>query len=135
MQIAEIPQLDIRGLRQFAVTTGGIVALLFGVFFPWLLEASWPLWPWIVFSVLAVWGLVAPNSLKPVYRGWMRVGLLLGKITTPIIMTLIFCTAIIPGSILMRLTGKDPMRRKFDSMDTYRNKSSTPSVKNMDKPY
>ena len=35
-----IPELDRKGLREFGLVTGGIVAVLFGLFFPWLLERA-----------------------------------------------------------------------------------------------
>ncbi|MGW8367644.1 MAG: hypothetical protein ACWGPN_03060 [Gammaproteobacteria bacterium] len=34
-------------LREFGLVTGAMVAGLFGIFFPWLLEYPWPVWPWI----------------------------------------------------------------------------------------
>ena len=61
------------------------MAGLFGLFFPWLLEAQIPLWPWALAGILAAWALLAPASLRPVYRLWMRLGLLLSRITTPIV--------------------------------------------------
>ncbi len=63
-----IPELDRKGLREFGLVTGTIVAVLFGLFFPWLLERAFPLWPWVVFGVLGAWALVAPLSLRPLYR-------------------------------------------------------------------
>lgn len=131
----DIPVLDKGGLRQFGITTGAIIAVLFGLVFPYLFERPWPLWPWIVFAILGGWALIAPQSLNPVYRGWMRIGILLSKITTPIVLTLVFAIAIFPGSLLMRLFRNDPMRRKFDDSESYRVMSRQPSVKNMEKPY
>ena len=131
----EIPVLDKGGLRQFGLTTGAIVASLFGIAFPYFLDLSWPIWPWIVFSVLGIWAMIAPISLRPVYRGWMRVGMMLSKITTPIILTLLFLVAILPVSLLMRLFHKDPMQRSFDESTSYRVSSKQPSVKNLEKPY
>ena len=49
-----IPELDRKGLRQFGIVTGGILAGLFGLFFPWLLEHSYPYWPWIVGGLLVL---------------------------------------------------------------------------------
>jgi hypothetical protein len=135
MNLSDIPQLDARGFRQFGLTTGGLVAVLFGVVFPYLFGAGWPLWPWIVFAVLATWALVAPMTLQPLYRGWMRVGLALSKVTTPIIMTLVFLVAILPGAILLRLLGKDPMRRKKEPAESYRVPSRGISAKNLEKPF
>ena len=135
MMTDDIPELDASGLRQFGLTTGAIVAVLFGVIFPYFLDLSWPLWPWIVFAVLGIWAIIAPMSLGPVYRGWMRFGMLLSKITTPLIMTLLFFIAIFPGSLLMRLFRKDPMHRSFDDSASYRVKAKQPSVENLEKPY
>lgn len=116
----DIPDLDRKGLREFGLLTGGIVAGLFGLFFPWLLERSFPIWPWAIFVVLGVWGLAAPLSLRPVYRAWMRFGLLLSKITTPIIMGLVFYVVITPFALVLRLAGKDAMYRRFDEHESYR---------------
>lgn len=118
--VHNIPDLDRKGLREFGLVTGAVVAALFGLFFPWLLEHAFPVWPWAVFGVLGAWGLIAPLSLRPLYRGWMRFGLLLSKITTPIIMGLVFYVVITPFSLFLKLAGKDAMRRKFDDRDSYR---------------
>ena len=130
-----IPELDVRGLRQFGLTTGAIVATLFGIVLPYVFDRPWPIWPWIVFAILAAWGAIAPSSLRPVYRGWMRIGILIGKVTTPIILTLVFVVAIIPTSLVLRILGKDMMHRKFDQSPSYRVTSKNPSVENMEKPY
>ena len=136
MAALEIPELDRAGLRSFGLTTGAIVAILFGLLFPYLFGAKWPVWPWVVFAILAVWAVAAPSTLNPVYRGWMRFGILLSKITTPIILTLVFVIAILPASIILKLLSKDPMRRKLeDSASTYRVKSRRPSIENLEKPY
>jgi len=130
-----IPELDRKGLREFGLVTGGIVAGLFGLFFPWLLERSWPLWPWIVLGVLGTWGLVAPMSLQPVYRTWMRFGLMLSKVMTPLIMGIVFFLVITPFAIVLKLFGKDPMARKFDDSDSYRVPTEKAPPENLEKPY
>lgn len=131
-----IPDIDRKGLRSFGLTTGAIVAALFGLFFPWLLERSIPLWPWIILAILGSWALVAPASLKPVYRGWMRFGLLLSKITTPIIMGLVFFVVVLPAGLVLRLLGKDPMHRRFDAAaGSYRIESVKPTKENLENPF
>ncbi len=131
-----IPELDKKGLRQFGLTTGAIVAVLFGLFFPWVFEAGFPLWPWILFGLLAGWAIVAPLSMKPVYRGWMRISILLSKITTPIIMGAVFIFAIVPMSVVLKLTRWDPMKRKFDGdVTTYRVESIKPTKDTLERPF
>jgi hypothetical protein len=134
-----IPELDRKGLREFGLVTGGIVAGLFGVFFPWVLDrpvAAWPAWPWIFFAVLGCWGLIAPMSLRPVYRVWMRFGLLLSRVTTPLIMGLVFYLVITPFGLLHRLfSSDDAMARKFEDRESYRVQSNKAPAKNLEKPY
>ena len=123
-------------MRQFGLMTGGIVAVLFGLFFPWLLEFDIPRWPWIIFAVLGGWAIVAPQSLNPVYKTWMKFGLLLSKITTPLIMGIVFFVIIMPFGLVMRALGKDPMRRKMDeSTDSYRVKSEKPDPNSLESPF
>jgi hypothetical protein len=131
-----IPEPDRKGLRDFGLVTGTIVAVLFGVFFPWVLERHYPIWPWVVFGVLGGWGLIAPASLRPVYRGWMKFGLLLSKVTTPLVMGAIFYAIIVPVGLVMRLIKRDPMRRGFDrDAASYRIPSEQPPKENLEKPF
>ena len=130
-----IPELDRKGLREFGLVTGGIIAGLFGLFFPWLLERAIPAWPWIVFGILGVWGLVAPMSLNPVYRTWMKFGLMLSKIMTPLIMGIVFFVVITPVALVLKIVGHDPMARKFDDTDTYRVPTKKAPPNSLERPY
>ncbi len=132
----EIVELDRKGLRDFGLVTGGIVALLFGLFFPWLLDNRIPLWPWVIAGVLSVWGLAAPMSLQPVYRLWMKLGLLLSRVTTPIILGIVFYLLIWPMGLAMRIFGRDPMARQLDSASkSYRVASHKAPKENMERPF
>lgn len=132
----DIPELDPKGLREFGLVTGAIVAGLFGLFFPWLLEVDYPLWPWWVAGVLVIWALLAPGSLRTVYRLWMRFGLLLNRITTPLIMGFVFFFVVTPIAFIMRILGRDPMVRRFDDqVKSYRLASKKAPKLNMEKPF
>ena len=131
-----IPTLDAKGLREFGIVTGAIVAVLFGLFFPWVFDASFPLWPWVFFAVFAAWGLAAPNSLSGVYRVWMRFGLLMSKVTTPLIMGAVFYLVIAPVALILRVVRWDAMRRKFDpAADSYRIGSRSPTKESLERPF
>lgn len=131
-----IPDLDRKGLRDFAFITSAIIAILFGLFFPWLLESRNPAWPWIICGILSATGLFAPMTLQPVYRLWMRFGLLLSKVTTPLILGVVFYLVITPMGLVMRLTGHDPMSRKIDdATKSYRVVSKKSPMHNMEKPF
>jgi hypothetical protein len=133
---SEIPALDRNGLRRFGLTTGAIVAALFGLVLPWLLEFPLPMWPWIVFGVLSVWALAAPTTLELLYRGWMYFGLAMSKMTTPIIMGMIFFLLIAPIGLVMRVARRDAMQRSFDSsLPSYRVVSEKRTAENLEKPF
>lgn len=115
---------------------GGMIAGLFGLALPWLVGKPMPPWPWGVGGALMLWAIAAPATLRPVYRLWMRLGLLLNRITTPVILAAAFFCLIMPAGLLLRLFGKDPMARAFDpGSRTYRSRSRQPSKQDMEKPY
>ena len=133
----EIPILDNAGLRKFGLMTGGIVVVLFALFFPWVFEMeTMPMWPWIVAAILWLPALLMPAVLNPVYTTWMKVGLVLGWINTRIILGVLFYAMILPMGIVMRLFGNDPMARKIDkSATTYRIQSVSEAKDRLEKPY
>jgi hypothetical protein len=132
----EIPELDRKGLRHFGFVTGGIVAVLFGLLLPWLLGHSLPLWPWILFAVLAGLGLVQPDWLRPIYSGWMRFGLLASKVTTPLVLGIVFFLLISPMAFFRKLFGRDAMNRQFESAArSYRVESVRKSAKSLENPF
>jgi len=59
--------------------------------------------------------LLVPGLLAPLNRLWMKLGHLLGRITTPIVTGLLFYLVFTPAGFLARLLGKDPLRLRFDA--------------------
>lgn len=115
---SEITKSD---LRNFAFIMASALVLLFGLLIPWLLGDSYPLWPWIVSVMFVFGGGLAPASLKPFYHVWIKLGLVLHKITTPIVLGVVFFIIMLPISILLRLLGKTSIHHSYDySASTYR---------------
>lgn len=131
-----IPPLDRRGLRDFGLGAGAMIAGVFGLLLPWLFGAHFPRWPWIAGGAFAAAAIVMPAALRPVYRGWMRVALLLGRITTPLILGLVFYVAVTPMGVLMRIFGYDPMRRRRDpDARSYRVASTELERERLERPF
>ena len=66
----------------------------------------------------------------------MRFGLLLSRITTPIILGTVFFLIITPFSLVRGLFGRDSMARKLDSdTESYRVLSRKPSKENLKRPF
>jgi hypothetical protein len=90
----------------------------------------------VVFLIIALWPLLAQGAVRPVALGialvflavslaapawlaplnrlWLKFGELLHRITSPIILGVMFFGVITPVGFLMRLAGKDLLSLKFD---------------------
>jgi Saxitoxin biosynthesis operon protein SxtJ len=117
---ARTSQIEQTTLRHFGLIVGGIFGLL----------ALWPAiirggdirtWCLAVAAILILPATIAPAALAPAYRAWMTLGALLGWINTRLILGVLFLVLITPIAIVLRLAGRDAMRRAFDrDAATYR---------------
>jgi hypothetical protein len=81
-----------------------------------LLQGAGPRW-WAV-AVAAGFGLVAavrPVLLAGLNRWWIKLGVLLGKIVSPVALGILFYVVLVPIGLLMRVLGKDPLRLKREA--------------------
>ena len=95
-------------------------ANVFTVFFALLaLLAWWNAGHYVPFLVLSVGvfsvGRLAPHWLTPLNRAWMRIGDLLNRIVSPIVLGIMYFILITPFGLIMRAFAKyDPMKRRFN---------------------
>ena len=104
--------------RSFGLIVGGILSAI-GLyqFFTGSTLYLWFLGPGVLLAVL---GLVLPSILHPLNIAWMKLGLLLGRIVTPIVMFLVYLISVVPIGILLRIFGKDLLSlKKGDDKQTY----------------
>ncbi len=103
-------------------TFGFVFATLF------IIIACWPLffdgairwWSIAIAAMFTLAALIKPTLLSRMNRLWMKFGILLGKVVSPIALGILFYLVITPTGVMMRLTGKDPLRLKFDpAADSY----------------
>ena len=132
----KIPELDTKGLREFGLTTGAAVVVIFGLFFPWILGLEWPAWPWVIAAALWALALVQPLWLRWIYRAWMRFGLLASRVMTPLVLGVVFFGMILPMALVWRLRGKDPMHRALDpGENSYRVQSTKSPKEKLERPF
>ncbi len=123
-------------LRTFGLSTGIMVALIFGFTLPWLFNRPYPTWPWIMAGVLWSGALIMPSALQPVFKAWMTLGHWLAWINTRIILGIMFYTVFSMVGLAMKSMGKDPMARKIDKKaDSYRVQSRTRSKDHVERPF
>src|SRR6266850_779600 len=91
-----------------------------------LIIAVWPLvsggmvrwWSLLVAAAFALVTVAAPKLLAVPNRLWMRVGLLLNRIISPIVLAFLFYVVVTPMGVLMRVFGKDSLRLRRNASDT-----------------
>ena len=101
----------------------------FGIVFTivFLIISFWPLlkngeiryWSLIISFIFFVLALINSKILTPLNKAWMKFGLILGKIVSPLVMGVIFFFVVTPTGIIMRLFGKDLLNLKKNNKNTY----------------
>ena len=77
-------------------------------------------WSLLAGAAFLISGLLYPRILGPLNRLWLKFGLVLHAIVSPVVMGLLFYSTVTPIGILFRWLGKDPLRLRLDrSIDTY----------------
>ena len=64
-------------------------------------------------------GLINSKVLTPLNKFWFKLGLLLGKVISPLIMGIIFFLVVTPTALIMRIIGKDLLNLKFNNKKSY----------------
>ena len=95
------------------------VVFLIISFWPLLKSGNIRYWSLIVSLIFFVLALLNSNVLTPLNKIWMKFGLILGKIVSPIVMGFIFFGVVTPTGIIMRFLGKDLLNLKKNSNKTY----------------
>jgi Saxitoxin biosynthesis operon protein SxtJ len=105
--------------------TFGLCALAFLALVAWIVfrrTSSMPVAAGLVGLgvILAALGFLFPRALRPVWIVLMVVNYPIGWVLTHVVMSIIFYLVVSPVGVIMRLSGRDPMERRFDrSAKTY----------------
>jgi len=96
------------------------LGIVFAVFFfiigvlPWFFDHPLRIWSFIVSAAFLAVAFLAPKLLTPLNWFWTRLGLVLHKIVSPLVLGIMFFVVITPMGVVMRLFGKDPLRLRLD---------------------
>jgi hypothetical protein len=97
-----------------------VFAIVFLAIAAWpLLQGSVPRW-WAagISAAFALLAALKPALLAGLNRWWIKLGILLGKVVSPIALGLLFYGVLVPIGVMMRIAGKDPLRLKRDAAMT-----------------
>jgi hypothetical protein len=97
-----------------------ILALIFLVI-PGLIGAYTLFWKgsssgyvWIGAGAVLCLARVIPSLFRGIYHFWVGLSVIMGFFVSRILLTIIFFLVIMPLGLIMRVTGRDPMDRKWD---------------------
>ena len=101
----------------------------FGIVFftVFLIIAIWPLlngyeiryWSLIISIVFLFLGILNSKILTPLNKIWFKIGILLGNVISPIVMSIIFFLVVTPTSFIMKILGKDLLNLKKNTKNSY----------------
>ena len=101
-----------RSTREFAFVVVALLSIVGGL--PLLHRREPRLTLLYAAAVVLGIGLLFPRALAAPARWWMALAALLNRVTSAIILTLIFFVVITPAALYKRLTRKDALQRGFD---------------------
>lgn len=102
--------------RAFGYVFAGVFAFL-GVAGLWHGQVSAYWWLLAGLAAFLLARFAAP-LLNPFNRIWQRFGLVLSRVMNPVLLAIMFFGVVLPTSIILRMTGKDPLRRRIDKNAT-----------------
>jgi hypothetical protein len=73
----------------------------------------------VLASIFLLCALIAPKLLRPLNKAWYQLGLLLGRIVSPIVLGVIFFIIITPVAIVTRLAGRDALKLRKQDVDSH----------------
>ena len=95
-----------------------IVFLLIALY-PLINNGDLRIWSFIIAIIFLILGLINSKVLTPLNKLWFKLGLLLGKAISPIIMGIIFFLVVTPTALIMRIIGKDLLNLRFNNKKSY----------------
>jgi hypothetical protein len=95
------------------------IVFLVVAFYPLINHGNIRLWAIFLSILFLVLGLLNSQYLTPLNRLWFKFGIFLGKIISPIVMSLVFFGIVTPTGILMRLFKKDLLNLKNNDSKSY----------------
>ena len=101
-------RLTARQGRRFGVTVGVAFLVLAAVLW-WRDRETGAVVVASIGGMLVAVGTVAPTTLLPVERAWMALARAISKVTTPLIMGIVYFLVIFPIGFFMRLLKRSPL--------------------------
>lgn len=104
--------------KAFGLVFSTVFALV--ALYPLIAGASIRWWALALAALFLVTAFIKPRLLSPLNRIWTKIGLVLHRIVSPIALFVVFCLAVLPTGLVMRVLGKDLLRLRLEpDAETY----------------
>lgn len=115
-------------LKKFGFVVG-IIFIVLG-FYPLIIGKPFNFYLFLTGGIFIILALFIPNSLSIIYKAWMKVGYVLGKINTFLILSAIYFLILTPIGIISRNFGRNSEKFQFrPDKDSYWIKKTPINVK------
>lgn len=115
---------DKKELKKFGLTFAVVFIILGSLF--WWRGKNYYFYCFIFSSVFLITSLLLPLLLKPIYKLWMTLALVLGYVMTRVILSVLFYFILTPVGLIARLLGNQFLDLKIDkSKESYWNYRKT----------
>lgn len=110
---AHAPPAEHSSDRSFGIVFGvvfGVVGVL-----PFFTAGYVRVWALALSGAFLLTATVRPRLLAPLNRVWARIGVLLHRVVSPVALLIVYCLAVVPTAMMLRLFRKDPLRLRADA--------------------
>ena len=117
-----------KDLRHFGLIFGIGFPIFIGFLIPYLFVHDFRFWTIYIGFPAIISSILNPNVLRAPYKVWIKIGDILGFVNRKIILGLVFIFVLQPIAILMKLTGHDPLKKKNNRLNSYREISKNDKI-------
>jgi hypothetical protein len=103
---------NIKANKQFGILLSSVFLII--ALYSLINSKNYNYWAFILTAFSLVITFVAPGKLNLLRKIWIRIGVFIGNIVSPIFLGVIYFFTVIPTAIIMRSFGKDLLQIKLD---------------------
>ena len=120
-------EIKISSNRSFGVVF--FIVFLIIAFYPLVNQENIRFWSLVISFIFLALGLLNSNILTPLNKIWFKLGILLGRVVSPLVMGIIYFFVVTPIGIFMRFLKKDLLSLKFTNQKSYWIEKNEPKSK------